>query len=149
MIHTTIKEQIKQAMINKDAFKLTVLRGVLAAFMNEIVAKKTTDEFLGDEDALAIIRRLVKQRKDSIEQFTKGGRPELAENEEKELKVLEEYLPQMMSKEEVIKVVEEKKATAGEIDKSKLGQFIGTVMKELKGKADGALVKEVVEEMFK
>jgi uncharacterized protein YqeY len=54
----------------------------------------------------------------------------------------------MMSKEEVMKVVEEKKATAGEIDKSKLGQFIGTVMKELKGKADGALVKEVVEEMF-
>jgi uncharacterized protein YqeY len=149
MIHTTIKEQIKQAMINKDAFKLTVLRGILAAFMNEIVAKKTNDEFLGDEDALAIIRRLVKQRKDSIEQFTKGGRPELAENEGKELKILEAYLPQMMSKEEVMKVVQEKKAGVGEIDKSKLGQFIGTVMKELKGKADGALVKEVVEEMFK
>ncbi|MFA6430065.1 MAG: GatB/YqeY domain-containing protein [Candidatus Paceibacterota bacterium] len=149
MIHTTIKEQIKQAMISKDAFKLTVLRGVLAAFMNEIVAKKTNDEFLGDEEALAIIRRLVKQRKDSIEQFTKGGRPELAEDEEKELRVLETYLPQMMSKEEVMKVVEEKKANAGEIDKSKLGQFIGMVMKELKGKADGALVKEAVEEMFK
>jgi len=149
MIHQTIKGQIKEAMISKDAFKLTVLRGVLAAFMNEIVAKKTNDEFLGDEEALAIIRRLVKQRKDSIEQFTKGGRPELAEEEEKELKVLEAYLPQMMSKEEVMKVVEEKKTNAGEIDKSKLGQFIGTVMKELKGKADGALVKEVVEEMFK
>jgi len=149
MIHTTIKEQIKEAMINKDAFRLTVLRGILAAFMNEIVAKKTNDEFLGDEEALAIIRRLVKQRKDSIEQFTKGGRPELAENEEKELKILEAYLPQMMSKEEVMRVVQEKKANAGEIDKSKLGQFIGTVMKELKGKADGTLVKEVVEEMFK
>jgi uncharacterized protein YqeY len=149
MIHQTIKGQIKEAMISKDAFKLTVLRGVLAAFMNEIVSKKTTDEFLGDEEALAIIRRLVKQRKDSIEQFTKGGRPELAENEEKELKVLETYLPQMMSKEEVMKVVEEKKASAGEIDKAKLGQFIGTVMKELKGKADGMLVKEVVEEMFR
>ena len=149
MIHQTIKGQIKEAMINKDAFKLTVLRGVLAAFMNEIVAKKTNDEFLGDEEALAIIRRLVKQRKDSIEQFTKGGRPELAENEEKELKVLETYLPQMMSKEEVMKVVEEKKACAGEIDKAKLGQFIGMIMKELKGKADGMLVKEVVEEMFK
>ena len=149
MIHTTIKEQIKEAMLNKDSFRLTVLRGVLAAFMNEIVAKKTNDEYLSDEEALSTIRRLVKQRKDSIEQFTKGGRPELAEEEEKELKVLEEYLPQMMSKEEVMKVVEEKKATAGEIDKSKLGQFIGTIMKELKGKADGALVKEVVEEMFK
>ena len=136
-------------MINKDAFKLTVLRGVLAAFMNEIVAKKTNDEFLGDEESLAIIRRLVKQRKDSIEQFTKGNRMDLVKTEEAEMKILDTFLPQMMSKEEVEKVVKAKVAEAGTIDKAKLGQFMGGIMKELKGKADGMMVKQILEELVK
>jgi len=148
MIYKTFKDEIKTAMINKDTLRLTVLRGVLAAFMNEVLVKKIEGDELPDEECLAVIRRLVKQRKDSIEQFTKGGRPELAESEEKELVILEAFLPQMMSREEVQKVVAEKKASAGEVDKTKLGQFIGMIMKDLKGKADGVLVKEVVEEMF-
>lgn len=149
MLHKQIKDEIKEAMLKKDAFRLTVLRGVLSAFMNEIIAKDIKGDELTDEDAQTVIRRLVKQRKDSIEQFTKGGRPELADNEAKEMKILETFLPQMMSRDEIKKVAKAKKASAGEIDPKKLGQFIGTVMKELKGKADGALVKEVVEELFK
>jgi len=149
MIYKTIKDEIKEAMIKKDALRLTVLRGVLAAFMNEVIAKDVKGDELPDEESLAVIRRLVKQRKDSIEQFTKGGRPELAKSEEDEMKILEAFLPQMMSREEIQKIVETKKASAGNIDKTKLGQFIGSIMKELKGKADGALVKEVVEESFK
>lgn len=148
-LHKQIRDGIKEAMLKKDAFRLTVLRGVLAGFMNEIIAKDIKGEELGDEEAQAVVRRLVKQRKDSIEQFTKGGRPELAKNEEAEMKVLEAFLPQMMTKEEIKKVVKAKKTSVGKIDKSKAGQFIGSVMKELKGKADGALVKEVVEEMIK
>ena len=148
-IHKQIKDGIKEAMIKKDALRLTVLRNILATFMNEMVAKKITTEEISDEEAVAIIRRLVKQRKDSIEQFTKGGRADLAQNEEAEMKILDTFLPQLMSKEEIIKIVEAKKAAAGEIDKTKLGQFMGGIMKELKGKADGAIVKDVIEELFK
>ena len=148
-IHTQIKNMIKEAMIKKDAFSLTVLRGVSATFTNEMIAKKIATEELTDEDAIAIIRRLVKQRKDSIDQFTKGNRMDLVKNEEAEMKVLETFLPQLMSRDEVVKTVKAKIAGAGEIDKTKLGQFMGSIMKDLKGKADGMMVKEVIEELTK
>ncbi len=148
-LHKQIKDQIKEAMINKDQLKLTVLRNITATFMNEMVAKKVTGDEISDEDAITIIRRLVKQRKDSIEQFTKGGRADLAQNEEAEMKILEAFLPQLMSKEEVENFVKGKISGAGEIDKTKLGQFMGTIMKDLKGKADGMMVKEVIESLIK
>ena len=104
--------------------------------------------FLDGEEVTALIRRSVKQRKDSIEQFEKGGRPELAEKERSELVILEAFLPQQMSKEDIQKFVESK--IAGQVlDKAKLGQFIGQIMKDLKGKADGTLVKAVVESLVK
>ncbi len=149
MLHKQIKDQIKEAMINKDQLKLTVLRNITSTFMNEMVAKKVTEDEISDEDVIAIIRRLVKQRKDSIEQFTKGGRADLAENEEAEMKILEAFLPQLMSKEEVEVFVKTKISEAGEINKAKLGQFMGTIMKDLKGKADGMMVKEAIESLVK
>lgn len=148
-LHKQIKDGIKEAMLKKDAFRLMVLRGISAAFTNEIVAKKLTAEELPDEDAASIIRRLVKQRKDSIEQFTKGNRMDLVKAEEDEMKILEAFLPQMMSREEVEKVVKAKIAEAGTVDKAKIGQFMGGIMKELKGKADGMMVKEVLEGLVK
>ena len=154
MIHEQIKNQIKDAMRAKDAIRLEVLRGLAALFSNELIAKQVKGDvpasvtLLGDEDALALIRRSVKQRKDSIEQFEKGGRPELAEKERSELVILEAFLPQQMSKEDIQKFVESK--IAGQVlDKAKLGQFIGQIMKDLKGKADGTLVKAVVESLVK
>jgi uncharacterized protein YqeY len=148
-IHKTIKDGIKDAMIKKDQVRLTTLRSLQAAFTNEMIAKKVVGDEIADEDALAVIRRLVKQRKDSIEQFAKGGRADLVKSEEAELKILEAFLPQMMSKDEVKKVVEAKMKEAGSVDKSKMGQFMGSVMKDLKGKADGTVVKEVIEELIK
>ncbi len=147
MIHEDIKKGVKEAMIAKDALRLSVLRGLLAGFTNELVAtKRTPQEMLPDEDAMKVITRQVKQRKDSIEQFTAGGRPELAESEKEELAILETFLPDMMSEDEIRKVVEAKKAEMGTIDKAKAGQFTGLIMKELKGKADGTLVKKIVDE---
>lgn len=148
-LHKQIKDGIKEAMIAKDTLRLTVLRNISSTFMNEMLAKKITTEELGDEDAIAIIRRLVKQRKDSIEQFTKGNRMDLVEAEAAEVKILETFLPQLMSREDIEKIVKEKLAGAGEIDKAKMGVFMGTIMKDLKGKADGMLVKEVIEELVK
>ena len=148
-LHKQIKDGIKEAMIKKDTLVLTVLRNISATFTNEMLAKKITTPEISDEDAITIIRRLVKQRKDSIEQFTKGNRMDLVKNEEAEMKILEAFLPQMMSKEEIEKVVKAKVAEAGTIDKAKLGQFMGGIMKELKGKADGMLVKQILEELTK
>ncbi len=148
-LHKQIKDGIKEAMIKKDAFRLMVLRGVSAAFTNEIIAKKLTTEELSDEDATTIIRKLIKQRKDSIDQFTKGNRMDLVKAEADEMKILEALLPQLMSRDEIEKIVSKKIAEAGTVDKSKIGQFMGGIMKELKGKADGMMVKEVIESLIK
>ncbi|TSD02989.1 MAG: hypothetical protein Athens071416_380 [Parcubacteria group bacterium Athens0714_16] len=149
MLHNQIREEIKTAMKAREELRLSVLRGMLASFTNELVAtKRKPDMILPDEDAITVVKRLVKQRKDSIEQFRAGKREDLASKEEAELKILEKYLPQMMSKEEIEKVVLAKKNEFGIADKSKMGILIGAVMKDLKGKADGSDVKEVVENIF-
>jgi len=148
-LHTDIKNSIKDAMKNREEVRLSVLRLLSSAFTNELVAKgrKPTEE-LTDDEAIAVITRAAKQRKDSIEQFEEGGRPELAEAEKAELAVVETYLPTLMSEEEIKKVVEVKKAEMNIADKSQMGMFMGAVMKDLKGKADGALVKKIIEESF-
>jgi hypothetical protein len=148
-LHKQIKDEIKDAMIKKDTLRLTVLRNISSTFMNEMIAKKITSEEISDEDAITIIRRLVKQRKDSIEQFTKGNRLDLVKNEEDEIKILEVFLPKLMEKEEVENFIKAKINEVGTIDKTKAGQFMGSIMKELKGKADGMLVKEIIEELLK
>lgn len=126
-----------------------VIRGLVAAFTNELVAKgRKPAEELSDDEVLSVIKRAVKQRKDSIEQFTKGGRADLVETEKAELSVLEKYLPQTMSREDIKKVAEVKQKELGITDKAKLGQFVGMLMKEFKGKAEGNDVKAVAEELL-
>ncbi len=155
-LHKQIKDQIKEAMKAKDTVKLGVVRGLVAGFTNELVSlKRMPDGELSDEEVLNVIRRAVKQRKDSIDQFTKGGRADLAETEKAELSILEIYLPTMMSRDNVMKIAQAKmiemgidsKADTG-ASKSKAGQFMGTLMKELKGKADSDTVKSVVDQLF-
>jgi hypothetical protein len=149
-LHTQIKSQIKEAMLAKETLRLSVVRGLVSAFTNELVAKsRKPQEELSDEEVLAVIKRSVKQRKDSIEQFTAGGRKDLAESEAAELQILEKYLPKALGRDEIQKVAEAKMAALGIKDKSKIGQLVGAVMKELKGGADGADVKAVVEELLK
>jgi uncharacterized protein YqeY len=148
-IQETIKEAIKEAMKAKDETRLMVMRGLSSAFTNELVAtKRTPQEALPDKDALAVITRLAKQRKESIAQFKAGGREDLAENEEKELAILQEFLPVMMSVEEIQKIAEAKKIEMGITDPSKKGMLVGALMKDLKGKADGGEVKSVVDSLF-
>lgn len=148
-LQETIKGQIKEAMLAKDQVRLGVVKGLVAGFTNELVnLKRTPQDALTDDEVLNVIRRAVKQRKDSIEQFTNGGRPELADSERAELVILEAYLPKMMDRDEVLAIAKSKLAEMGEVDKSKAGQFMGTLMKELKGKADGDVVKEVVDSLL-
>ena len=148
-LHETIKENIKKSMIAKDETRLMVMRGLSAAFTNELVAtKRKPTDLLTDEEAVAVITRVSKQRKESIDQFTKGGRPELAENEAKELSILQEFLPAMMPIEEVRKIAEAKKAELGITDATKKGMLMAALMKDLKGKADGGDVKSAVDGLF-
>ena len=149
-LQQTIKAQIIESMKARDAIRLETLRGLSSQFTNELVnLKRTPQAELSDEEALTVIRRAVKQRKDSIDQFTTAGRPELAEKEQLELAILEAYLPQMMSKEDVIKIAEAKKIELGIENKSDAGKLMSTLMKDLKGVADGSTVKEVVDELLK
>jgi uncharacterized protein len=148
-IQQEMRNRIKEAMIAKDAVRLTVLRGLVSAFTNELVATgKTPQAELEDSSALAVIKRAVKQRKDSIDQFTKGNRLDLVETEQAELKILETFLPQMMSKEDIKKIAVAKKEELGVTDKAGMGKFMGALMKEFNGLANGDDVKKVVEELF-
>ncbi len=149
MLHEEIKNKIKEAMLAKDTVLLETLRGMVAAFTNELVAKgKKPNEILTDEEILAVITRLSKQRKDSIEQFKKGNRGDLVKEEEAQLVILETYLPKLMEKSEVQKIAKSKKEELGITDPTKKGMLMQALMKDLKGKADGGIVKEVVDALF-
>jgi len=148
-IHETIKKSIPDALRAHDEVKLRTVRSLVAAMTNEVVAKKRKpDEYLNDDEALAVIKRAVNQRKDSIEQFEKASRNDLVEPEKAELAILESYLPSMMSRDEIMAVAKAKMAELGVSNKTDTGKFTGTIMKELKGKADGADVKEVVDSLL-
>ena len=149
MLHEQIRSGIKEAMMAKDALHLKAFRAMSAAFTNELVSKnKKPQEMLTNEEALVVITRLAKQRKDSIEQFKKGGREDLVKEEEDELAIFETYLPKLMDKSEVEKIAKAKKEEFGITDATKKGILMSVLMKDLKGKADGMVVKEVVDSLF-
>ena len=144
----SLKEKIivdmTQAMKAKDANRLSTLRMAKAAVMNE-ENKRGVGTVLTDEEITKILNSLVKQRKDSIEQFTNNGRAELAEKEKAELAVLEEYLPQSATKEEIETAVAEAVAETGATSMKEMGAVMKSALASLAGKtADGKLVSETV-----
>lgn len=145
-IQEDIKKMTIESMKAKTALKTEVLRGLSSAFINENVANKMTPQDpVSDETVMTVIKRAVKQRKDSIEQFTKGGRPELAEKEKEELVILEAFLPEQMNAEDIEKIVDAKMSEMGVTDKTGMGKLMGAVMKETAGNADGDTVKGIIE----
>lgn len=142
-----IKSSLKPAMMAKDSVRVGTIRMILAAFTNELVTQghPPTDP-LSDADCMKVIKRLAKQRKDSIEQFVSGGRPELADDERAELTIIEEFLPAQMSEEEIESKVKAK-LVESPLDPTKKGQFVGTMLKELGDTADGAVVKAIIERL--
>ena len=149
LLTAQIRTDMTAAMKARDALRVDTLRGALSAFTNELVAKgrKPTEE-LADNDAITVLKRLAKQPKETPDVYTKGSRAELAEKELSELKILESYLPQMASREEIEKVARAKKEELGVVDASGAGKLTGVVMKEFAGRADGNLVKEVLASLF-
>jgi uncharacterized protein YqeY len=141
-----IKKEMVEAMKAKDEIRLRVLRGLVTLFTQELTAtKRTPQDTLSDDEVLTLVRRALKQRNEAAEQFVNGGRDDLAENEKKEAEVLRKYLPAMLSDDEVEKVVDAKINEMGVFEKKDMGKLIGAVMGELKGKADGSVVRKIIE----
>ena len=148
-IHTDLRVTLKESMKAKDEVRLRTVRGIMTACTNELVATgRTPQDELTDEQTLNVIKRLAKQRKESIVQYEAAGRPELAVPEKEELVILEAYLPTLMSQDQIRPIAEAVKAELGVDDKAKMGVLVGAVMKKLQGKADGGDVKAVVESLF-
>lgn len=146
-IKDKLLDDIKAAMKEKDSDRLRVLRSIKSKLMEkEISERKGGEATLSDEQAVEVLMKAAKQRKESIEQFEKGDRDDLAENEKAELEIIESYLPKMMSEEEVraeaIKKIEE----LGASSMADMGKVMGVLMSELKGKAEGSTVSKVVKE---
>ena len=136
-----IEQTMQEAMKSGDKVKANTLKMLKTDIMYE---KAKTGEDLSDEVTMEIIARAAKKRKEAIGEYEKAGRDELAAQEKAELAIIETYLPEMMSEEEVVKALEDLIATMGAVSKKDFGRVMGTLMKDLKGKADGGLVKKVV-----
>ena len=139
-----ISNEIKIAMKLPDKTRLETLRTLRAVLMEREIEKRGTGQPVTPEDELAVMMTAAKKRKESIEQFEKGGRPELAEQERKELAIIQEYLPKQMPVEEISGVIDQIVAETGAASAADFGKVMPLVMKQLKGKADGKLIQEMV-----
>lgn len=149
MLKDKIESDLKKAMTEKDELRKSVLRNIKSEATNEVISqKRKPTEDLSEEDLIKVITRLAKQRKDSVDQFERGNRPDLAEKEREELEILGEYLPEQLSDEELEAIVETKKVESSSEGMADMGKLMGLVMAEVKGKADGNRVKEIVSKVL-
>jgi uncharacterized protein YqeY len=132
-----VDSDLKEAMRAKDATKLGVLRMLKSALKYAAIAKSGAEAELSDAEAFQVIRKQAKQRQDSIESFEKGGRAELADKEKEELAILNTYLPQGMSPDELAKVVRETIAELGVASKGQMGAVMKALQAKVAGRADG------------
>ncbi|MEX0772263.1 MAG: GatB/YqeY domain-containing protein [Balneolales bacterium] len=148
-IYKNILADLKTAMREKDAVRLNVLRSLKAAILQkEISERKGGEGELSDEQVNAVIMKSAKQRKESIDQYEKYERKDLADKEKEELTIIESYLPKMLSEDEVRDVVKSVIDETGASSPQEMGKVMGRVMPQLKGKADGALINKVVKEQL-
>lgn len=142
---TTLNEDMKQAMRAKDKETLQVIRMLKASIQNEQI-KKGQD--LNDEEELTVLSREMKQRRDSLTEFEKADRTDLADKVKKEIVIVEKYLPAQLSEDEIRAIVTEAIATTGATSPKKFGKVMGAVMPKVKGKADGNQVNAIVKELL-
>jgi uncharacterized protein YqeY len=136
-----IRTELTESMKARDAVRTSTLRMIQAAFKNEQIEK---GHELSDEEAEAVIRRAVKQRQDSIEQYGKGGRQDLVDKEKVELALLQNYLPQQMSDIETEKMVQDVIAMVGATSKADVGRCMKEIMAKHKGNVDGKKVQQIL-----
>ncbi|MCC5915343.1 MAG: GatB/YqeY domain-containing protein [Balneolaceae bacterium] len=146
-IKKTILEDLKKAMKSRDADRLRVLRSLKAKLLEKEISERSEGKAeLTDEQSIEVLMKAAKQRKESIDQFRKGDREELAEKEEQELEVIETYLPKMLNDDEIRAEVRKQIEATGASGMSEMGKVMGVMMAKLKGKADGSDVSRIVKE---
>ncbi|TCS94764.1 GatB/YqeY domain-containing protein [Hazenella coriacea] len=138
-----LMEDMKTAMKSKQQTRLSVIRMLRASVKKEEIDKRRA---LNDEEVLEVIIREIKQRKDSITQYEKAGREDLAQKEKEELAILEIYLPEQLSEQEVRSMVEQVVQELGATSKADMGKVMGAMMPKVKGRADGRLISRLVQE---
>jgi len=141
-IKSKLNEMLKEALKNKDQAKLNVIKLLKTSITNEEI--KTGQKELNEDQIISVINREVKKRKEAIEEFKKVGKLERAEEEEKELNILLEFLPKQLTIEELDKLIDNAITQTGAQSAKDIGKVMGFLMKEIKGKADGKLVNELV-----
>jgi len=145
-LKSTIDNDLKTALLGGDRFKGDVLRNLKAAILNEEVAAGKRDEGLDDESIEKLVAREVKKRAESASIYESAGRPELAMNEKAEAEILETYLPEQVSEENIKLVIDAKIAELGVSGPAAMGQVIGAVKKQFGNTADGALIAKLVKD---
>ncbi|GGN96780.1 GatB/YqeY domain-containing protein [Saccharibacillus kuerlensis] len=138
-----LNEDMKQAMRSKDKFKLSTIRMIRATIKNQEIDLKRT---LDDAEVLEILSREIKQRKDALQEFEKAGREDLAETLRAEIDIVAEYLPAQLSEEEVKAIVQQTIQETGASSKADMGKVMAALMPKVKGRADGKLVNQVVQQ---
>jgi uncharacterized protein YqeY len=142
-----IMADLKTAMKQKEKDRLRVLRSLKAKLLEKEISERQGGEGeLTDEQAIEVLMKAAKQRKESIEQFEEGDRADLAEKEKEELVIIENYLPKMLTEDEIRAITRQKIESLGAEDMSDMGRIMGIMMQELKGKAEGSKVSKVVKE---
>lgn len=145
-ISDDVTKQMKDAMRAKDALRLSTLRSMRTAFLNEM--KKDGSDSVSDEVCESLLRKLEKQRKESIDAFSKGGREEMADQERAELAVIQEFLPQLADAEQTRAWVEAAIAETGATEVKEIGKVMGALMKAHKAEIDGNLARELVQALL-
>jgi uncharacterized protein YqeY len=139
-----ISEEIKAAMKMPDKTRLETLRTLRAVLMEREIEKRGSGTGVTPDDEMAVMMSAAKKRKESIEQFEKGGRPELAEQERKELAIIQEYLPKQLLTGDIETIVDQVMKEIGASGPGDFGKLMPAVMKQLKGKADGRVIQDIV-----
>lgn len=141
---TRIPEDIKTAMRAKDALSLNALRALKSALTNAAIEKGGLGTELEESEVLAIVRKQIKQRNDSVEQFEKAGRAELAATEKAEIEILTRYLPAALGEDELLKIIEQAVADTGATGKADMGKVMKRSQELADGRADGKLLSAAV-----
>ena len=143
-----VDSDLKEAMRAKEATKLSVLRMLKSALRYAAIAKSGREAELSDAEAAQVIRKQAKQRQDSIESFEKGGRAELADKEKEELAILNAYLPQAMSPNELAKIVRETISERGATSKAQMGEVMKALQAKAGGRVDGRTLSAEVQKQL-
>lgn len=146
MLKDKIQQDLKEAMLSKSEEKLSVIRMLKSAIQYYEIQKGGAGYSASDEDVIDVVGREIKKRKESIDLYEKGNRQELADKEKRELDILNKYMPEQLSEEEIKKLVDKAMTQTGATSMQDMGKVMGLLSPQIKGKADGGMVSSIVKE---